>query len=773
MAHRPATNRGSFRICLTGLTALLLLSAITAARVHASDHERSSISSRSSSNHPAFVGSRACGVCHAAQFKSWQGSHHQLAMQSANDATVLGDFNNAHFVAGVATSSFFKRDKKFFVRTDGPDGVAHDYEISFTFGVFPLQQYLITTPGGRLQAYDVAWDARSRDVGGQRWFTLYPGVDQSAPSPLHWTAIDQNWNYMCADCHSTGLHKNYNDKTRSYETSYAEVNVACEACHGPGANHLAWARKSGNQKKKDTSEGLTILLDDRRGAAWVVDPVSKEPRRSKARVTDRELEMCARCHSRRSQIHEDYVHGQPIEDDYRVALLDPDLYFVDGQIKGEVYEYGSFVQSRMFHEGVTCSDCHDPHSSKLRIEGNGVCLQCHLSAKYDSPSHHFHKSGTRAAQCVECHMPTRTYMMVDARRDHSIRIPRPDLSITLGTPNACNQCHINKSAQWSSDTLMRWYGHHSTGFQSYAETINDGRNLAPGAPQELEALSLDVKQPPIVRATGLNLLSSFEISQSDEAIKEASRDASPMVRRAAANALSTSALQGSAQVPASLLKDPVRGVRIEAAEALASRSPGDLPSEMSTALEHATNEWIAAQELNADRPEAHLNLARLFEGEGQIDRAESELKTAIALDPGFPPAAVNLADLYRERGQDSEGEAVLASALQRSPRDASLLHSLGLLMIRQKKNTRALELLAAAARSEPNNARYSYVYAVALHDSGNTSDAIRVLEESIKSHPYDRDMLTGLTEWWNEAGDRTKATAYGQRLNQLGMKADR
>jgi predicted CXXCH cytochrome family protein len=694
-------------------------------------------------------------------------------MQAATEASVLGDFSNFQFASGGVTTTFFRRGKKFFVRTDGPDGAMHDYEIGFTFGVFPLQQYLIAMPGGRLQALGIAWDARSRELGGRRWFQLYPDEHQSASSSSQWTAIDQTWNYMCADCHSTNVRKNYNEKTRDYKTTYAEVNVGCEACHGPGSNHLAWARQSAAQKKLDATEGLTIALDERRDVAWPIDLASNNPRRSKPRETDRELEMCARCHARRAQIHEDYVHGQPVEDDYRVALLDPDLYFPDGQIKGEVYEYGSFLQSRMLHEGVTCSDCHDPHTAKLRAEGNKVCLQCHLSQRYDSPRHHFHKTGTKAAQCVECHMPARTYMGVDARRDHSIRIPRPDLSTNLGTPNACNLCHSNETAQWASDALSRWYRHRPSGFQHYAETIKDGRELAPGAPQELDAVIIDRNQPAIARATALTLLSLFASSRGNRAVKERSGDTSPLVRGAAARAFSSSDLQENVEMFASLLSDRVRGVRIEAAEVLAGRTPGEIPSSPSTAVDHATSEYIAAQQLNADRPEAHLNLALLFARKDEMDHAEVELKTAVSIDPSFSPAAVNLADLYRESGREADGEAVLKSALQHSPHDASLLHSLGLLMVRHEERTKALELLGAAAHSDPTNARYAYVYAVALHDSGRTNVAIGVLEDNIKSHPYDRDTLAALADWWNEAGDRSKAVAYAERLNQLDVKVDR
>jgi tetratricopeptide (TPR) repeat protein len=769
--HSLVSNRG-FIICAAVL-AFFVASAMSTHHLRGSDRGESSIAPPTSASASAgFVGSKTCATCHAAQFQRWQGSHHQLAMQAATDASVLGNFSNAQFSSGGVNSTFFRRGKKFFVRTDGPGGAMHDYEIGFTFGLFPLQQYLIAMPGGRLQALGIAWDARSRETGGQRWFHLYPSGRQSASSSLHWTAIDQTWNYMCADCHSTNVRKNYNAKTRAYDTTYAEINVACEACHGPGSNHNAWARKSEAQKKLDGNKGLTIALDERHEVNWSIDPASQSPRRSRPRETDRELQMCARCHSRRSQIHEDYVHGQPVEDDYRIALLEPSLYFPDGQIKGEVYEYGSFIQSRMFHQGVTCSDCHDPHSSKPRAEGNRVCLQCHLSQKYDSPSHHFHEVGTRAAQCVECHMPNRTYMIVDARRDHSIRVPRPDLTTKLGVPSACNQCHNDKTPQWASDALSRWYAHAPSGFQHYAETIADGWEQAPGAAQELDALIGDKNQSAIARATALTILSSFAPLPGSRAVNEGYTDASSLVRRAAARGLSSSDLRENIQIPSALLGDLVRGVRIEAAEGLAGRSSGELPS-VSTALEHATNEYIAAQELNADRPEAHLNLALLFAGKGQIDRAEAELQRAISIDPGFAPAAVNLADLYRERDREAEGEALLSTALRHSPNDASLLNALGLLMVRQKKNTRALELLGAAAHSDPASARYAYVYAVALHDSGRTSDALNVLEDSIKSHPYDRDTLAALADCWNKAGDHSRALSYAQRLNHLDAKMDR
>jgi len=713
-----------------------------------------------------FVGVAQCATCHEQENARWRGSHHQLAMQPASDSTVLGNFKRASFNNTGITSTFSRRGSKFMVRTDGPDGALHDYEIKYTFGVYPLQQYLIAMPGGRLQALGIAWDSRPSERGGQRWFSLYPGQKITHRDSRHWTRIDQNWNYMCADCHSTNLRKNYNFRAGTFATSYSEIDVACEACHGPGSNHVAWAKKEGDWKSI-VNDGLTIALDERRGVAWPIDPVTGNAHRSSLRKAEQEIQMCARCHARRGQIHEDYVHGQPIGDDYRVALLDEDHYFPDGQIKEEDYEYGSFIQSRMFYAGVTCSDCHEPHSSALRAAGNNLCMQCHSAHKYDSPKHHFHKIGSAGAQCAECHMPARTYMVIDARRDHSIRIPRPDLSIKLGTPNACNNCHTDKSAQWASESVNKWYGHPSEGFQRFSQTLQAGSTGAPGAQQSLERLVADREEPAIARAAALSMLAAYAPPPTDSAVRAGVADDSALVRRAAARALSNFAPASSAKALAPLLSDPIRSVRIEAAEVLAGLPADSIPQNVSTSFAHASDEYVNAQRLNADRPEAHLNLGLLYARQNHFEKAETELKTALSLDPSFAPAAVNLADLYRAQSRDEEGERVLNDAIGQSPNNASLEHALGLLMVRQKRNAPALELLAAAAHNDPANARYVYVYAVALNDAGKTEAAIKALENSIEAHPYDRDSLAALVTFLEQAGDPTKALTYVQRLEGL------
>jgi len=365
-----------------------------------------------------YVGAQTCAQCHQAEHQRWQSSQHAQAMQPATEQTVLGDFKGASFAYAGVTSTFFRRDGKFMARTDGPDGTLQDYAIAYTFGVYPLQQYLIGFPDGRYQALGIAWDSRPKAQGGQRWFHLYPGQNLTHKDPLHWTGAQQNWNYMCAECHSTNLHKNYDARLRRFNTTWSEISVSCEACHGPGANHLTWAKKEGDWQKFDSAKGLAIALDERRGITWNLVPDAGVAQRSAPRSSSRELELCARCHSRRGQfwddyVLDDYVFGKPLLDTHRLALLTPDLYYPDGQMKDEVFNHGSFLQSKMQAKGVSCSDCHDPHSGQLRASGGKLCLQCHMPAKYDTPQHHFHPAHSKGADCVACHAPATTYMGVE------------------------------------------------------------------------------------------------------------------------------------------------------------------------------------------------------------------------------------------------------------------------------------------------------------------------------------------------------------------------
>ena len=716
-----------------------------------------------------YVGAQACAGCHAAEHAAWSGSDHARAMQIASDTAVLGDFADRRFVHGGITSTFFRREGRFMVRTDGPDGQLDDFEIKYTFGVRPLQQYLIELPGGRLQALSIAWDARPREAGGQRWFHLYPNEKIDYRDELHWTRRQQNWNYMCADCHSTNVRKNYNAAAARYATTWSEINVACEACHGPGSRHVAWAgaTRAGQTSEARDPKGLTVLLRERRGVQWTVEPSSGNARRSVACTTAVELGVCAQCHARRSQITSDYAPGRPFLDHYLPALLTPPLYWPDGQQRDEVYTWGSFLESRMHAAGVTCSDCHEPHGQKLRAPGNQVCAQCHAPAKYATAAHHFHRADGPGAECAGCHMPAARYMLIDPRHDHSLRVPRPDQSVALGVPNACTRCHADRKPEWAAAKAQAWYGRSPNGYQRFATAFH-AAETGGGAVRLLADIARDPREPDIVRTSAMAQFPR-EVARSHagmEAVKLALGNGDPLVRRAAVTALESLPPAERLTLALTPLSDPSRLVRIEAARVLAPIRPETLDQASRAAYERAAADFVAVQRTNDDRPEARTNLGTYFATRGRVTAAETELRAALALDPTFVPAYVNLADLYRAEQREPDVRRVLAEGLTTAPDDASLHYSLGLALVRAQRTTEALTHFARAAARAPDNARFVYTYAVSLHSTGKPREAIAVLDKALRRHPNDRDVLMALAAFNRDQGAFDQALRYAERLAQ-------
>jgi len=720
----------------------------------------------------AFAGAEACAGCHAAQTHAWTASHHAKAMQKATAANVLGDFTNTTMTHHGVTTAFNRAGDAFMVRTDGPDGARHDYEIAYTFGVYPLQQYLVAFPGGRYQALGIAWDSRPKQQGGQRWIDLYPNETIAPGDRLHWTGRDQTWNYQCASCHSTGLEKNYDLAANTYATSWSDVNVSCEACHGPGSRHIAWAkaRAEAGTSPAPSSEaghmGLTTWLAPAAKGVWRMNPETGIAQRT-APLDGQELDVCAGCHARRKVIAKDPPVGAAFLDSYLPALLEPGLYHADGQIDGEVFEYGSFVQSRMYHAGVICTDCHEPHGLALRAQGNDLCAQCHLPAKFDTAAHHHHAPASAGAQCVNCHMPAKTYMVVDNRRDHSLRVPRPDLTLAAGVPNACTSCHAGKTAEWAAHAVADWFpaGRQTQGH--YGVALNAGWTGAADGRHQLDQLIGDASQPAIARASALVLLPRYASPQSEAAVKAALADVSPLVRAAATRAIPATPPAAMVEAAAPLLSDPVRAVRIETARALAGADLRPMTPQQQTAFAAAYLELVVAETVDADRPEAHLDLGLLETRLRHGTEAEAQYQTALRLDPVFVPALVNLADLDRMRGKDQEGAALMRKAMELEPGNADVRHSLGLLLVRQKNYSEALVQLRQASDLAPDNARYAYVYAIALKSTGAQDEAMKRLEQTLERHPADRDVLRALVSIAYDTGDLGTALLHARQLSAL------
>ncbi len=702
---------------------------------------------------PGFVGSEVCAGCHADAAARWRDSHHALAMQPADETTVLGNFADAEFRYGEVTTRFSRRDGRFYVTTDNASGELAEFPVRWTFGVDPLQQYLIETDGGRVQALGVAWDSRPLADGGQRWFHLYPDETIDHLDPLHWTGTYQRWNSMCADCHSMNLIKGYDAVADSFATRFDGINVGCESCHGPGSRHSA-----------DPAIPPPALGATQR--SWVFEAGRTIASRLPAGPATAEGEGCAQCHSRRSQLRDGHAAGEPFLDSYRPALLDAGLYHADGQIDDEVYESGSFLQSRMAAAGVTCSDCHEPHDATLRAEGNGVCAQCHLPSEYDRPEHHRHEQGSAAAMCVSCHMREETYMVVDPRRDHSFRVPRPDLSAALGSPNACNDCHGGETSEWAAARVAEWFPGGRSTAPHYGEAIAAGRNWAADARVRLLALLNDQSAPEIVRATALQLLASRR-TQGDEAIFAASLESDePLLALAAIEAGAGLPPERRAELLQRYLDDERLALRIAAARSLLTARAALSPRRQAD-LDRALDEFLAAQAFNSDRPEGLMSRAAVAVDRGELALGESLYREALARHPAFMALYANLADLYRLMGRAGEGEAVLREGLAASPGSPALELALGFALVRDGRGVEALPHFERAAETGADDPYYGYVLAIAVNDGGDGARALELLQRGHERFPGHPDTLFALVTLARDRGDIAAAREYVRRLIAL------
>ena len=659
------------------------------------------------------VDEQQCQGCHQAQVKDWQGSHHQLAMQHANAQTVLADFNDSRFTGEGETTRFFRRGDEYWVNTPGSDGKAADFKVAYTFGIAPLQQYLIEVGEGRLQALGVAWDTQQN-----RWFHLYPGQGVNFKNPLHWSKPSQNANFMCVECHTSGYKRNFDAANNTFDSQWSSLGVGCQACHGPASNHLQWAAKKGDL----LHAGFAVDLNDKDATV--------------------ELETCARCHARRAPLGDGFTVGKRLMDDYLPSVLTRELYALDGKIKDEVFEHGSFAQSKMAEKGVRCSNCHNPHSNALKAPGNAVCAQCHnpagttpyatvdgrgLQAKlYDAAEH----MGKPAAFCVDCHMPGKVYMGNDLRHDHSFSIPAGARDV-LKAP-------------------------------TYAESMALIRGGEPGAAQALYEQLARSNLPAIQRATLLVELPSYP---SEQALKLATKDlghSAPQVRESAVRAVS--ALLPPAERVAlygPLLRDPVRAVRIIAARDLLSVA-GQGP-----AWSSAIAEYEQVQMSLLERAEANLNLAMLYQASGRGDKVEGQLRAALVRDPDFFPALVTLAQWLEANGRAEEARGLIAGELARHPDAALLQHTQGLMLIRLGDSVRAMPYLRNAARLDPVNGQFTFVLAVALHDSGEVAEACQQLEGLLKRQPFNRNARLSLIQYYLESGQEPRAQRVMQRWKSL------
>jgi len=705
----------------------------------------------------SYTGSQGCGECHASAQAAWQTSDHGRAMLPAGPGSVLGDFDDVRVNFHGIETHLFRDGARYRVTTAGADGKPATYTVAYTFGHYPVQQYLLDIGGGHLQALNVAWDSRAQGVGGQRWYHLRTEEKFDARSPFFWTRHLQNANSRCIECHSTGFDKNFDAETTAYATAWAEPGVGCEACHGPASRHLqlAAANKlsaadSGFERKPGKQLAWTF-----RGDAAIASP--------SATGDDAWVDACGGCHSRRAS----FANPDPLtayHQQYRLALLEPGLYFADGQIDDEVFVMGSFLQSKMHGRGVTCGNCHDPHSGKTRIAGNGLCAQCHRADVYERTEHHHHAPDSAGAQCVDCHMPQRLYMQVDARRDHGFSLPDPWLSQSLGVPDACTGCHRDRDDAWAAAALAGW------GVKPRADSwAHTNRGLGRQDMRVFRAFSEDpamLELAPIRQATLVASLAGFPTRGALEVAAGYLGAEDPLLRRAAVSAMQPFPAGLRWQMLSPLIGDPVKAVRFEVANRLADMRP-QLDGADAARLDRLLGEYRESLAYQADTPGGQLAIGSLEMRLGYPILAERAYKRALDIEPDFVPALLNLADLYRSLNSDDEAGPLLEHALRVAPDDPNAQQAMGLYLVRKGERDAALEHFAAAVEQPGAGPGNVYTYAVALDSAGRTADAIAAIAAASKRFPNTLELYYLQVSYMDKSGNTIGINKYLSLLDEV------
>ena len=717
-----------------------------------------------------FVGGKECISCHKVEYDLWKGSDHDNAMDVANDSTVLGDFNNVELEFRGKKHKFYKRNDKYFVYTEGSGGKMEEFQIAYTFGVRPLQQYLIPFERGKYQCLPIVWDTEKN-----KWYDMadmvYSGEELNPNSWFYWTNQAQNWNGVCAECHSTNLEKNYNLEKDSFNTTWSDIDVNCEACHGPGSEHLDWAKLP--EGARDYNKGMGLIVQ------------------TSGTTSKQYIEACAPCHSRRTSLGVNDHTSNEYYNNHRPQLIMPSLYFKDGQIKEEVYVVGSFTQSKMYMHDVQCSDCHDSHSIKFKFEGNALCTQCHRAEEYDAYQHHFHKYANEkgapvidkfgnkvavgeGALCKTCHMPGRYYMGVDFRRDHSFRIPRPDLSITYGTPNACNDCHADKSFQWSENYIKKYYGERKK--PQYSSALADGYLQKNEADTSLIKIIKNDLYPEIVRATALQYLSTYQNADVDSVILMMLYNPEPIIRETAVTNYNPETIEELVKILAPILNDPVKIVRIAVANRLSVIPKENFNEDQKKNLEAVLQEYLNSLLYTADFPTGKYNLGNYYSNKGEIKKAIKFYNDAIKTDSLLYPAKSNLALLYYDNGNLDDAAKLFIDLIKKNPEYKDGHYYLGLLYAEQGRFNESVENLELAAKEKSGNERIYYNLGLLYQKLNDFNQAEKSLLKAYSISPNDFDFIYALTDLYFKNGKKQKALKYAEELknkfpsNPTGMK---
>jgi len=685
-----------------------------------------------------YAGSASCRECHSEAYNLWAGSHHaeaERAVQTNRDRVAFDP--PREFKLGTKKTSVQWCNGQAEISSYG---YSHHWEtnvVARVIGEDPLRQFLISFPGGRWQVQEASYAPRTN-----KWFDVFGDEDRQPGEWGNWMGRGMNWNSMCAACHNTSVQKNYDASTDTYHTAMAEPTVSCEACHGPLKKHVDWEKKQGGHGQKDPYF----------------------PMLSRQQVFD----MCASCHARRTDLTGTFRPGERFFDHFEPSIVDnTDLFYPDGQNRGEDYELSSFLGSKMQEAGLTCLDCHPRSLHMARLHGNALCMQCHTVGGANSKAppinpteHSHHAEGNAGNECANCHMPQTVYMQCHWRHDHGFTIPDPLLTKQFGIPNACNRCHADKSTEWALKNVVSWYGEKMQRHtRERAQIIARARTGEEASRTQLVQL-LQTEKAPYWRAVAGGLLENWAGDKDvTPALIKGLDDTNALVRSSCVRALEP--LAQNEDVVGAITKrlaDPVRNVRIAAAWSL--REGLDTNS-------IAGKDLLRMLEFNADQPLGQLQLGNYYFARGNLPAANQHMQTAVTWDGFSTPLRLNFAVVLSATGQLPKAVEQLKIASRNSPRDAEVHYSLGLALNEQGDSSAALKELQTAVEIDPRDARAWYNLGLLQNSTDQSISALASLRRGEQADPADARIPYARATILAHMGRQAEARAELKRCLEL------
>ena len=745
------------------------------------------ISCKAPSRPEGFAGSASCRECHEKFYKLWSTSFHGLAMQPYTPdfaRTKLTPQTGEIAINGFTYGAEIAGNTGYIVEKGKTPSEIKQYKIDHVLGGKNVYYFLTPLDKGRLQTLPLAYDVKKKE-----WFdTAASGVRHFSNQPVHWKESVYTFNIACYSCHVSQLSTNYDLKTDTYHTVWAEPGINCETCHGPSEEHNRVCREA---PKGTVPADLKIIS-------------------AKRFTADQHNATCSGCHAKMIPLTATFTPGEKFFDHYDLITLENPDFYPDGRDLGENYTYTSWLMSPCLQSGklhcVTCHTSSGRYRFKAEEKANDACMPCHAEKVQNAPTHTHHKLGSKGNQCVSCHMPMTSFARMN-RTDHSMLPPAPSATLRFKSPNACNLCHSDKDAAWADSHVRKWRKRdYQAAVLLRAGFIDAARKGDWSRLSDILSYIKNTKNNEIYRTSLVRLLRACDDERKWPTLRQLLKDPSPLVRASTALAFSDGLTHENIDALLPITADPVRLVRIRAAEALSPILKSRVPEEAKQRFEAAQAEFLSALNARPDDWSSHYNLGNFYASQNEIEKATASYETAIRLEPRAILALTNIAIVYGRKGEYDKAETSLKKAIEIDPKSAPVHLNLGLLLAERSRKEEAEKELRTALNLDPklapaaynlgllimkghpdeglsycrkayelssNNPKYSYTLAFFQVQKGDRKGAVKTLRDTVKRHPGHVDAALLLGEIYEKEGKKEGAREVYRKALSAGELSER